>query len=448
MRKKIFKYSFLQGAAILLICGLLFFMLQYSQTITESAQALKEEAAYATGGLSIGGLSYLEGLSDVSRVTWIGPDGRVLYDSEYPELTDSQKDCPEVAEALSRGEGQAIRHSGSSRETTMYYAFRCPDGTVLRLSRSARILLYALTSVIPITWVLILVLIISGIMSFRMARQILRPIIGLDPDSTSLTSLQDAIPYPELLPLLSRLEQQQNTIREEAAQREALRKEFSANVSHELKTPLTSISGFAELIRDGLLPEDKIPECAGDIYDESQRLLALIEDIIRLSKLDEETGFPEKESLSLYDMAQEVISSLSSQAKSHNIQLSLTGSDVRIMGVYQIVYEMLYNLCDNAIKYNYHGGHVHMETGLRDGCACFIITDTGIGIPKKDQERVFERFYRVDRSHSRKIGGTGLGLSIVKHAAIFHNARIALESTPGKGTRITLTFPKEAGEAS
>ena len=211
-------------------------------------------------------------------------------------------------------------------------------------------------------------------------------------------------------------------------------------MSHELKTPLTSISGFAELMRDGLVPEDKIREFSGDIYRESRRMITLVDDIMRLSKLDEEKGFPDEEDIDLYDVAADVLESLEPQAKKRNITLTLTGSHAEIRGVLPVVQEMLYNLADNAIKYNRDGGTVTLSVKEENGKASVSVADSGIGIAREEQERVFERFYRVDKSHSKKIGGTGLGLSIVKHGAQMHGAKVLLESEPGKGTTVTVVF--------
>ncbi|MBR6521449.1 MAG: histidine kinase [Oscillospiraceae bacterium] len=226
----------------------------------------------------------------------------------------------------------------------------------------------------------------------------------------------------------------------EREQRETLRREFSANVSHELKTPLTSISGFAELMKEGIVPPEKVPEFAGDIYAESRRLIALVDDIIKLSGLDEDSPAFEPEPVDLHSLAAEIIESLQPVAAKRGITLSLRGESVEIKGVRQILSEMIYNLCDNAIKYNKEGGSVDVHVRRNNPNTIVTVADTGIGIPYAHQSRVFERFYRVDKSHSKEIGGTGLGLSIVKHGAQYHNARTELKSEPGKGTSISIIF--------
>ena len=229
----------------------------------------------------------------------------------------------------------------------------------------------------------------------------------------------------------------------EREQREKLRREFSANVSHELKTPLTSISGFAELMSQGLVPPDKVREFSLDIQKECARLTNLVEDIIDLSRLEEGGGDMTWEDIDLYTLCDDVLQSLEPVAKRQAVTLRLAGESLQVRGVYQVLREMIYNLCDNAIKYNRSGGSVTVTVARSAGRASVAVADTGIGIPYEDQSRVFERFYRVDKSHSRAIGGTGLGLSIVKHAAALHGAEIKLQSQPEDGTVITVLFPGE-----
>lgn len=227
----------------------------------------------------------------------------------------------------------------------------------------------------------------------------------------------------------------------EKHERENLRKEFSANVSHELKTPLTSIIGYADIIENGIAKSEDIPKFAANINTEAQNLLDLIDDIIKLSRLDEKEVSLEFESINLKTVSEDVIKSLKTKADENNIKIALIGNDLYINGVRNIIYEMVYNLCDNAIKYNKQNGSVTIALKQTDKQALLTITDTGIGIAKEHQQRIFERFYRVDKSHSRLTGGTGLGLAIVKNGAKFHNATIDLESIEDKGTTFTIRFP-------
>ena len=228
----------------------------------------------------------------------------------------------------------------------------------------------------------------------------------------------------------------------EREERDRLRQEFSANVSHELKTPLTSISGFAEIMKNGLVKPQDMSGFASRIYDEAQRLILLIGDIIQLSRLEENNLSAQIQQVDLYEIAKEIQNRLQHQADKNHIELRLQGSSCQVKGVPHILDEMIYNLCDNAIKYNREKGSVTLTVLPREEDIMVAVADTGIGIPYEEQERVFERFYRIDKSHSKEIGGSGLGLSIVKHGAAFHNASVQLESVPGEGTCITLLFPK------
>lgn len=227
----------------------------------------------------------------------------------------------------------------------------------------------------------------------------------------------------------------------EKEEQERYRREFTANVSHELKTPLTSISGIAEIIRNGIVRPEDIPHFAGKIYDESQRLITLIGDIIKLSQLDEDQVPLERESVDLLEISRDVVQQLSSVAKKNGVSLVAGGTHGSVYGVRQVLSEMVYNLCENAVKYNQKGGRVSVDVKQSDAAITLTVKDTGIGIPKAEQSRVFERFYRVDKSHSKAVGGTGLGLSIVKHGAALHHAVIELNSEVGEGTEIKLIFP-------
>ena len=436
MSRSIFRTSLVVGLLVLVFTSALFFVLRYSQAEDETYAALRQEAAYAEQGLLRGGEGYLRAIGDINRITWIRPDGSVIFDSEFPE-EGNQLGCPEVQSALSSGEGQGIRRSGSSGVQTMYVARLCADGSVLRLSRPLSAVRTAIVSVTPALWVVVLATLLSLLGAFRASNRIVRPINEMDLDHEDA-----AAPYPELTPLLERIQEQKRTIAQQNAERESLRKEFSANVSHELKTPLTSISGFAELMAQGNVPPEKVQEFSSDIYRESQRMIDLVNDIIHLSRLDEEGFEPELESVDLYDLAADTVDSLCETARRQGVALRLEGEHAAVQGVWGLIGEIVYNLCDNAVKYNRPGGEVVVSVHAQDGAAVLSVADTGIGIPSEHQSRVFERFYRVDKSHSKAIGGTGLGLSIVKHGAQFHHAEIALESEQGMGTRITLTFPK------
>lgn len=267
-------------------------------------------------------------------------------------------------------------------------------------------------------------------------------------DSVVIDGEQSKDVYPELEGLLGHfasqsreLEERIDKLSEEYERQDKFRREFTANVSHELKTPLTSISGFAEIIRDGIVNDENIPRFAGNIYTEAQRLIVLVGDIIKLSQLDEAVTIA-KEETDLYEACVSAIEHLGNVAEQKSVKLTLTGEHAVVYGADQVLDEMIYNLCDNAIKYNNPGGEVFVSVSMREEHPVVTVKDTGIGIPEHDLPNVFQRFYRVNKSHSKEIGGTGLGLSIVKHGALFHEAEIEIQSKLGEGTEIRVVFPK------
>ena len=548
MTGKILRNSVLVAVSALVSCALLFFGVMYRNYEDQAFLQLRAEAAAVAQGLALQKEAYFADFEPADRVTWISSDGTVLYDSAAPaEDLPVHTGREEIAQALETGEGQASRYSQTLLQRTHYYARKMDDGTVLRVSCTQNSLPAMLIMLLtPFLWVATVVLIVCGIFSYRLARQITKPINAINLDNPA------RLPgYPELSPLFDRLREQSRTIgrqmdelqlrqreftaitenmREgfllvdgklhilsgnhsafdllgrqevkpgellydadcrpeildavdtalsgshaelllsnggaswqvlanpvvasgqvagavvlcmdvtEREQRERLRREFSANVSHELKTPLTSISGFAELMKEGLVPPEKIPEFSGDIYKESRRLIGLVDDIIQLSRLDENSTEFARGPVDLYELSQQAISSLRPVADKQSVRLELQGEHAQIDGVEQLLKEMIYNLLDNAVKYNVPGGSVTLRVQKAGPRTALSVSDTGIGIPYADQPRVFERFYRVDKSHSKEVGGTGLGLSIVRHAAQYHNARLDLKSQPGKGTTITVTF--------
>lgn len=295
---------------------------------------------------------------------------------------------------------------------------------------------------VPVLCIAVGALILSLWLSSRVANSITAPINRLnllDPDGEAL--------YAELSPLIDRIRQQNRLLnkqmedmaKEHQAQ-DAMRRDFTANVSHEMKTPLTSISGYAELLKSGLVDAADVPRFAGKIYDESRRLTTLVGDIIKLSQLDSKEVEVTIEDIDLFALCEGVISHLEMAAKKKNVTFLLTGERVTVRGAEQVVEEIVYNLCDNAIKYNTDGGQVFVSIRQYVDGVELTVKDTGIGISEKDLPHIFDRFYRADKSHSKEIGGTGLGLSIVKHAARFLNAAVSVESTLGEGTTVRVVF--------
>ena len=434
------------------VCIAVFAVYAHEHITQTSHQSLRDEAIYVARGVEQQGLTYFEGLSGgQTRLTWIAADGTVLYDSQAPaEQMENHKDREEVAQALREGWGESIRYSSTLSEKSINWAQRLSDGTVLRLSaREAATLSVLGQMALPILVMFAVAVALAMLLGYRACQGIVGPINGLDLKAPE----QEAV-FEELRPLVRRINAQNDQLRqqmeareEEHAAQDRFRREFTANVSHELKTPLTSISGFAEIIRDGLVKPQDIPHFADNICKESQRLIVLVGDIIKISQMDDMEVPIQKERLNLLELCRDVVDHLAPAAEKRGIRLYLEGTPEMILGAWQIADEMIYNLCDNAIKYNKPGGEVRIRVERTEGGPSVTVSDTGIGIPKEHQARVFERFYRVDKSHSKQIGGTGLGLSIVKHGAIYHNASIRLESKPGEGTSITITFPNRGGDA-
>ncbi|MBP3587662.1 MAG: ATP-binding protein [Clostridia bacterium] len=298
---------------------------------------------------------------------------------------------------------------------------------------------------VPLLLLLVLALTLSAVLAFRVARKAtssLRHINVTSPDERDVEE--------EIRPLVRRLNDQNKQIRSqmealalEHERQDRMRQEFTANVSHELKTPLTSISGIAELLRDGLVRPEDVQPFAGKIYDEAQRLISLVGDIIRLSRLEDPSVTVRMEPVSLYQTAERVCQQLFSVAEKQQITLTLRGDQGLVTGSPRIIEEIVYNLCENAVQYNHVGGTVEVEIREEPQQIRLTVRDNGIGVAQEELERIFERFYRVDKSHSKAVGGTGLGLSIVKHGAASLGAAIQVESELGKGTTISVTFPKE-----
>ena len=551
MTKRIFRTVFVVAISIFIASAVLFMTVLYDYFSGIQQNQLRMQIDLASQGVEDEGLDYLKNLNIKDyRVTWIGTDGKVLYDSisEADEM-ENHFEREEVKEALSEGYGASSRYSSTLTQRYLYGAKRLPDGTVIRLSVTQNsLLILTLGMLQPIMIIFVIAIILSAFLASRLSKKIVKPLNELNLDKPL-----DNNGYDELSPLLRRIDTQQKEISrqsEELRQRqnelevmtsamsegiillnnrgtvlsinkaaaklfgtdcfcigedivsinrslelaqllnrakngehservvelgcgqyqmmaspvisnnivsgivllildvtekekaEQLRREFTANVSHELKTPLHTISGSAELLVNGMVKSEDIPIFLKRIYSEAQRMIQLVEDIIRLSHLDEGAEDMKWDMVDLYAVAEETINSLADEAESNGIKFELYGETVLINGIRQLLQEITYNLCDNAIKYNRKGGLVSVEIKNENEFAVLTITDTGIGIPAEHQERIFERFYRVDKSHSKEIGGTGLGLSIVKHAAKLHNAEIELHSIVNKGTEITIKFPK------
>ena len=532
-------------ASLIIITGVLY---QYFGNIQEFQ--LKDQLRITAEATQQLGEDYLQELDvDRYRLTWVAPDGTVIFDSHANAAAmENHGDREEIREALVSGMGSSTRRSSTLTEQTIYEATRLDDGSVLRISVSrATALVLVLGMLRPIAIVLVIAIALSAWLAHRMAKKVVEPLNKLD-----LEHPIENEAYEELSPLLHRIHTQHKEIKhqmqtlkrkqdefeqitgnmkealvlldntgriisinpaaralfgaeascvgddfltidrkqnirialEEATKRghadfrakkngreyqfdlsridsggnyhgivilafdvteqvnaENHRREFTANVSHELKTPLQSIIGSAELMENGIVKEEDIPRFVGHIRKEASRLVFLIDDIIRLSQLDEGAEMP-REDVSLKRLSEEVCETLADAAKQKDISMEVTGDDGFINGVRRLLYEIVYNLCDNAIKYTNPGGCVKVSVTQKDGEVLVRVQDTGIGIASEHHDKIFERFYRVDKSHSKQSGGTGLGLSIVKHAVQYHRGTINVNSEPNKGTTISVSFHK------
>ena len=551
MTKKIFRSTLLVAVCALLASLVLVMGCLYDYFAGLQSQALRDELTLAASGVSQGGENYLDTIdSNRYRLTWIAPDGTVLYDTQADTSTmENHAAREEVQQALAAGEGESSRYSQTLLEKTIYVARRIDDGSVLRICVSRQTLAVLLLGMLqPVLVILLAAMIFSALLAKRLSRRIVEPLNAIDLDHPL-----EAKAYDEIAPLLGRINRQHEQIDDQLRElqrktdefthitqsmpeglvlldnknailsinpsasklfsaqagcvgqnfltldrstdvsqaidraretghsetrvelsgriyqfdisriesagekigavllcfditeretAEQARREFTANVSHELKTPLQGIIGSAELIENGMVKPEDMPRFIGHIRTEAQRLVALIADIIRLSQLDEGVEMP-KENVELMSLAGEVAEDLRAAADKASVTITTDGQSSIVFGVRRLLYEMLYNLCDNAIKYNRPGGSVRIHVENREQEAAISVLDTGIGIAPEHQSRIFERFYRVDKSHSKASGGTGLGLSIVKHAAMYHGGKVALESEPGRGTEIRVTLPKE-----
>lgn len=551
MTKRIFRTILIVAIGVFFACALIFMTVLYDYFSGVQQKQLKIQTDLASQGVKNEGVEYLKGLNVKDyRVTWIGTDGSVLYDSiSNPDEMENHFEREEVKEALSEGYGESTRYSHTLTQRYLYSAKRLNDGTVIRLSVTQKsLMMLTLGMVQPIFIIFIFVIILSIILASRLSKKIVKPLNELNLDDP-LSNEE----YDEILPLLRRIDSQQTKIKTqsdeliqkqsefetvtkgmsegiilldskgevlslnraandllcagdsaigkdilsvnrnlkiielirkaesrkhsekiielnnnkyrvsanpvisddkisgivllildvtEKEKAEEIRREFTANVSHELKTPLQTISGSAELMANNMVNGEYVVDFSKKIYTESQRMIRLVEDIIKLSHLDEGAEDMNFSEVDLYTLASETIDSLKGEAEKFDINILLTGDHGILYCIPQLINSIIYNLCDNAIKYNKKGGSVIVNIKNDENNVVLSVKDTGIGIPTQHQERIFERFYRVDKSHSKEIGGTGLGLSIVKHAVRLHNGSIDLKSVLGEGSEFIIKFSK------
>ena len=437
MRKKIQSSMILVIALTLIIAYAITTLVVYRQTIHIMEGEVRQEADYINVAIDTSGESYLKIMDKVhkdTRITLIDSDGNVKYDSKEDEVTfQNHKNRPEVKEALKTGSGQDIRESNTLNKEMFYYAVKLENGDILRVSKTVDTAFRTAMKVFPVMGLIAVIMLAfaSALVKWQVTR-LIRPINRLDLENP----LENDV-YEELTPLLQSIDKQ-NKEKDAVAN---MRKEFSANVSHELKTPLTSISGYAEIMKNGLVKPEDMTGFAERIYNEASRLITLVEDIIKLSKLDEGNVELEKEEVDLYKLTREILTRLSPQAAKRKVHVEVTGEPVEYVGIRQILDEMIYNICENAIKYNSEEGKVWVTLDADHKFFYVKVEDNGVGIPKEFQERVFERFYRVDKARSRETGGTGLGLAITKNIILLHQGAIRLKSEEGKGATFTVRIP-------
>lgn len=451
MTKRIF--GAIGTVAILVFLASLVLILTVLQGYYTNVQKeqMKLQTKLIAEGVEQSGKRYLKELTpeEKNRITWISPEGDVLFDTSHDEGTmENHLDREEIREAFEKGYGESSRISTTMTQKLYYSAQKLNDGSVIRLSDarySIWILLFGILQ--PLLLVSAFSILLALFLANRLSKKIVEPINHLDLDHPlELTE------YPEIYPLQKRIAKQQKQIakdREELEKNNTIRRDFTANVSHELKTPLQTVTGYAELLQNGMVEEKDRKKVSGKIYRESLRMTQLVEDILDLSHLESGAAPKEREVLDVLQVAENARESLSTLAQGRGVTIELEGESVQVLGVPEQVYAILHNLCDNAIRYNRPGGSVSIEV-LKEGVSAVIrVTDTGIGIPEEDRDRIFERFYQVDKSHSREVGGTGLGLAIVKHAVQTHGGTIEVSGALDAGSTFIVKLPRvnpERGE--
>ena len=400
---------------------------------------LQNECSLVIKGYKLDDISYLESIEDSSlRVTLIDLEGNVIFDNQLNESEmENHASREEFKEAKENGYGISKRYSLSLLKTFYYVAYKL-DNNIIRVSKVADSTLYILfINLWPLYIVAIVLIICSILLGFLLSKKIVDPI-----NNINLEHPLENNKYKEIEPLLIRIEAQKNELmkeNEEVLNASKVRQEFTSNVSHELKTPLHVISGYAELIKEGIVKDSDVKEFGEKIYSEASRMSKLVEDIMKISKLESDKTI-EKTQLKLKNIVVAIVDSLMIEADKKNVKFKLSLNDCSISGNYDSIYSLIFNLVDNAIKYNKTNGKITIKLQEVSNNVILSVKDTGIGIPKEDLDRIFERFYRVDKSRSKDSGGTGLGLAIVKHSLIVNNATIKVESELKKGSTFTVTF--------
>lgn len=438
MAKKTLYKIFAFGVSVITITAVLILSVFYSYSDNQLKEQLRVVESVVENQLAQDDdTAFISNHIDKNvRITLVAKDGTVIADSqESANKLGNHLNRQEIQQAIKNGEATVTRHSDTQGKKVYYFAKQLDNGNVLRVSAEAKSIGKFFSDYIIYIFLCIIVVIVAAVfVSMGITKSIVKPITQL---GQSLDNIDKFKSDEELKPLVNALLQQ----KKKQKMLDKQKKQFTANVSHELKTPLTSIAGYAELIETGMAKPEDIKPFAGVIRKQALRLVSLSEDIIQLSQLeesdDEDMSF---ESVNLYEIAQRCVEALNINAINKCVTLNLTGEECYIRGKAQLVEELVYNLCDNAIRYNKENGNVTVTVSPLEKGASVSVKDTGIGIPKKYQERIFERFFRVDKSRSKATGGTGLGLAIVKHITQLHDAKLEISSEEGKGTEIIVTF--------
>ncbi len=438
MAKKTLYKIFAFGVSVITITAVLILSVFYSYSDNQLKEQLRVVESVVENQLAQDDdTAFISNHIDKNvRITLVAKDGTVIADSqESANKLGNHLNRQEIQQAIKNGEATVTRHSDTQGKKVYYFAKQLDNGNVLRVSTEAKSIGKFFSDYIIYIFLCIIVVIVAAVfVSMGITKSIVKPITQL---GQSLDNIDKFKSDEELKPLVNALLQQ----KKKQKMLDKQKKQFTANVSHELKTPLTSIAGYAELIETGMAKPEDIKPFAGVIRKQALRLVNLSEDIIQLSQLeesdDEDMSF---ESVNLYEIAQRCVEALNINAINKGVTLNLTGEECYIRGKAQLVEELVYNLCDNAIRYNKENGNVTVTVNPLEKGASVSVKDTGIGIPEKYQERIFERFFRVDKSRSKATGGTGLGLAIVKHITQLHDAKLEISSEEGKGTEIIVTF--------
>ena len=438
MKKRILNQMILIGIATaitaFLLCTGVFYEL-FKQQIMDELKGYAVVLSEAEQEVKSGDFTLMDGL----RVTMVDQQGIVIYDSNVQDSTkmENHLERPEIQKAMKRGSGSDSRLSKTLDKSMFYYAIQMKDGQIMRVSKESSSIWGMMFRAMPICILICMLIFAASVgLSRILTNKLVEPIDRIAKDLQHINA-NDV--YPELVPFITTIRQQHENIIKSAL----VRQQFTANVSHELKTPLTAISGYAELIENGMVPADSTASYARRIHENANRLLTLINDIIRLSELDDTEHELNPELFDLTELSRHCMEGLQINAQKRKVHLFFVGADqCMVFADPSMIEEVIYNLCDNAIRYNKQDGNVWVEVSMRAGSRpALTVRDTGIGIPQESLEHVFERFYRVDKSRSKSTGGTGLGLAIVKHIVSRHNAELEIASEPGIGTRISIVFP-------